>query len=125
MSIALENAPDHRGQVLGKAVVRAADTLNLSGAVAASALGLSEASFSRLRQAAFTLAPGSKAYELAAHLVRLYRALDAIVGGDDRAAAAWMHNLNTTLGARPVDLIPTIRGLFDVIAYLDARRARL
>ena len=87
MSIALENAPDQRGQVLGKAVVRAADTLNLSGAVAASALGLSEASFSRLRQGAFTLAPGSKAYELAAHLVRLYRALDAIVGGDDRAAA--------------------------------------
>ncbi|OXE37015.1 MAG: transcriptional regulator, XRE family protein [Phenylobacterium zucineum] len=125
MTLTLHRALDQKGPILTKAVVRAADKLNLSGAVAASALGLSEASFSRMRQDAFILTPDSKPYELGAHLVRLYRALDAIVGGDDRAAAVWMHSPNSALGARPVDLITTIRGLFDVIAYLDARRARL
>jgi Protein of unknown function (DUF2384) len=55
--------------------------------------------------------------------VRLYRSLDAIVGGDDAVAASWLKNHNTALNGEPLALIQTISGLTNVVAYLDARRA--
>ena len=61
--------------------------------------------------------------ELAVLFVRMYRSLDAVVGGDDQAASAWLKNHNLALQARPCDLIRSAAGLVDVIAYLDARRA--
>ena len=51
--------------------------------------------------------------------------LDAIVGGDNAVARAWLAKPSTVLGARPMDKIQTVNGLMDVIAYLDARRALL
>jgi hypothetical protein len=55
--------------------------------------------------------------------VRLFRSLDAIVGGDSNVASAWLRNANTVFGTAPVTKIQTVAGLVDVIAYLDARRA--
>jgi hypothetical protein len=55
--------------------------------------------------------------------VRLYRSLDAIVGGDDGVAAAWIRNRNIALNGTPLELIQTVSGLTNVIDYLDARRA--
>ena len=55
----------------------------------------------------------------------MYRSLDAIVGGDDAVAAAWLKNTNTALGAAPLEMIQTVSGLNDVIGYLDSRRARI
>ncbi len=49
--------------------------------------------------------------------------LDAIVGGDETVARAWLGNANVALDGRPVEKIRTVVGLVDVIAYLDARRA--
>jgi len=69
------------------------------------------------------LEASSKPFELALHLVRLFRSLDAIVGGHQAVARAWLANENTALAARPLDLIQSIAGLMNVIAYLDARRA--
>jgi hypothetical protein len=56
-------------------------------------------------------------------LARLYRSLDAITGGDDRVAAAWLRSRNTVLDAEPIEAIRTVPGLMHVIEYLDARRA--
>uniref|UniRef100_UPI002FDE71E8 MbcA/ParS/Xre antitoxin family protein n=1 Tax=Pinisolibacter sp. TaxID=2172024 RepID=UPI002FDE71E8 len=71
------------------------------------------------------LEPESKPYELAVLFVRLFRSLDAVTGGDEAVARAWMANANTALGSTPIERIGTITGLIDVIAYLDARRARV
>jgi len=114
--------PD-QGAVLTKAVVRAAERLGLSARVLAGVLGLSEATVSRMKRGGFTLEPDTKAFELAVLFVRLFRSLDAIVGGDGAVARAWLANPNTALGARAVEKIQTVAGLVDVIAYLDARRA--
>ena len=114
--------PD-QGAVLTKAVVRAAERLGLSARVLAAVLGLSEATVSRMKRGGFTLEPDTKAFELAVLFVRLFRSLDAIVGGDGAVARAWLANPNTALGARAVEKIQTVSGLVDVIAYLDARRA--
>jgi hypothetical protein len=71
----------------------------------------------------YTLGPGDKAFDLAVLFVRLFRALDAIVDGDDAVAHAWLRNENTALGGRPLSLIQSIPGLVHAVAYLDARRA--
>ncbi|MEP9376912.1 MbcA/ParS/Xre antitoxin family protein [Aquabacter sp. CN5-332] len=113
------------GQVVTKAVLRAADALRLNGRALAEVVGVSEATVSRMRKTQYALEPGTKPFELAVLFVRLFRALDAIVGGDARSASAWLVNPNTALGGVPAEKIRTVAGLVDVIAYLDARRARL
>ena len=109
--------------VLTKAVLRAADTLDVKQAALAAILGVSEATVSRMRKGGYILHAGAKAFELGVLFVRLFRSLDAIVGGDEAAARAWLANPNLALGAKPAEKIRTVPGLMDVIAYLDARRA--
>ena len=125
--MALQHVPQstarQAGRVVTSAVVRAADRLRLTARALATVIGVSEATVSRMRHGVYSLDPGSKPFELAVLFVRLFRSLDAITGGDEAVAAAWLANDNTTLRGRPADLIQTIPGLIDVIAYLDARRA--
>src|SRR4051812_25466546 len=79
--------------VIAKAVLAAAQRLGLRDRHLATIIGSSEASVSRLRTGR-GLEPTSKEGELALLLVRLYRGLDALVGGDDTAARAWLHAAN-------------------------------
>jgi hypothetical protein len=111
------------GPAVTKAVVRAADRLRLTARALAAVIGVSEATVSRMKRGEFTLEPGAKPFELGVLFLRLFRSLDAIVGGDDRVAASWLANPNTALDARPIEKLQTVSGLVDVIAYLDARRA--
>lgn len=111
------------GSVLTKATVSAADRLGLTARILSGVIGVSEATVSRLKRQDVLLERGTKPFELAVLLVRLFRSLDAITGGDETVARAWMTADNTALGARPVDRIVSISGLIDVLAYLDARRA--
>lgn len=116
--------PD-QGTVVTKALLRAAAELGLTAKALARVIGVSEATLSRMKKDGFALAPGTKPFELAVLFVRLFRSLDAIAGGDPQVARAWLSNANDALDGRPVDRIRTIAGLLDVIAYLDARRARV
>ena len=109
--------------VVTKAALRAATRLGLSARAFAAVVGLSEATVSRMRAGDYTLRPGEKSFELALLFVRLYRSLDAIAGGDDRVAGAWLRNRNMLLDDEPLRLIQTVPGLMNVIQYLDARRA--
>jgi hypothetical protein len=109
--------------VVTKSVMRAAARLDLSNRVVAGILGVSEATVSRMGSGAYQLEPGSKPYELAVLLLRLFRSLDAIVGGDVAVARAWLRNQNTALGAAPISMIESVMGLVNVVAYLDQRRA--
>ncbi len=117
-------APDAAG-VVAKSCLRAAALLDVPHRLLARTVGLSESSLSRLAQGAYRLEPDSKPFELALLFVRLFRGLDAMTGGDEAAARAWLRADNLALGARPIDLMQRISGLLDVIAYLDARRARV
>jgi hypothetical protein len=109
--------------VITKAVLRAATNLELTNKVLGKILGLSEATISRVRSNQKLIEPSEKAFELAALFVRMYRALDAITGGDDGVSSQWLQNKNTILNACPLDMIQSIQGLVSVIQYLDARRA--
>ena len=109
--------------VLTKAVVKAADKLGVKASALSTVLGVSEATVSRMKRGDFRLEDGAKAFELGVLFVRLFRSLDAIAGGDEKAARAWLASDNLALGGRPLELIRTVTGLVDVVAYLDARRA--
>jgi hypothetical protein len=112
------------GPVLAKATLAAADRLGLRNRHLALVIGSSEASVSRL-QSGRGLDPSSKEGELALLFLRLYRSLDALVGGDDVRARAWLHAKNEHLACVPADRIRTVEGLVDVVQYLDAMRGRL
>jgi Antitoxin Xre/MbcA/ParS C-terminal toxin-binding domain/Antitoxin Xre-like helix-turn-helix domain len=112
-----------QASVLTKATLRAATRLGLTNKLLAMVLGVSQATVSRMRGGDYTLQHGQKSFELAVLFVRLYRSLDAIVGGDDVVAGSWLKNRNTALDAKPIALIQTVPGLMNVIQYLDARRA--
>ena len=111
-------------EVLRKALLAAGERLGLRGKQLALVIGASEASVSRLRSGR-GLDPATKEGELALLFIRLYRSLDALVGGDDTKARAWLHTHNDHLGGIPADRIRTVEGLVDVVQYLDAMRGRL
>lgn len=110
--------------VLTKATVSAARRLGLRNRELALVIGASEASVSRLR-AGRTVQPDSKEGELALLFLRLFRSLDALVGGDEAKARAWLHASNAHIGGIPAERIKHVEGLVDVVQYLDAMRGRL
>lgn len=111
--------------VLSKAVIRAAEHLDIPGKTLSEIIGLSEATVSRMKSGQYHLAGADKSFELAALFVRLFRSLDAITGGDDESSRSWLRSENTVLHARPIDLIQTIRGLTETVMYVDSRRAKI
>ena len=123
MSLAVVEHRPAEQDVIAKATIRAAERLDVSAKVLAEIIGVSEATVSRLRGGTAALSRGTKPFELAVLFVRLFRSLDALLGGDEAAARAWLVSPNYGLGGRPLDLIRTVTGIVDVIAYLDARRA--
>jgi hypothetical protein len=111
--------------VVSKAVVRAARLLGLTNAALGEVLGLSDATISRLASGTYTLDPGSKPYELALLLVRLFRSLDAMVGGEEEPMRSWMRAPNAALAGIPADKVRTVTGLVETVAHVDAARARI
>jgi antitoxin Xre/MbcA/ParS-like protein len=112
------------GTVLAKAALAAAERLGLRHKQLGVIIGASEASISRLRGGR-GLDPDRKEGELALLFLRLYRSLDALVGGDDEKARSWLHSANDHIGGIPAERIRTVEGLIDVVQYLDAMRGRL
>jgi hypothetical protein len=110
---------------LTKAVVRAAELLDLNQGVVAEVLGVSRATASRLFGGSYELSPvRKKEWELAVLFVRLFRSLDAIVG-HGRLARAWLRGPNDALGAPPLELVGSAEGLVRLVHYLDSVRGRV
>ncbi len=108
-------------EVLSKAVARAAERLAIPRNLLGRILGLSPATISRLCAGRYRLDPQRKEWEFALLFVRVFRALDAIVGSES-AARQWLQSDNRGLSGRPLDLIRSTEGLVRVVQYLDASR---
>lgn len=109
------------GHVAAKAAFRAATELGLSQRDLAEVIGVSGATVSRMKDGGHDLA--GKPLELALCLIRVFRSLDAIVGGDSASLRGWMENRNDILGNAPKTLVLTATGLIEVMQYLDSARA--
>jgi DNA-binding XRE family transcriptional regulator len=108
-------------RVVAKAAVNAARELGLSQRELGGVIGVSEATVSRMRDGGYALP--AKPYELAACLIRVFRSLDAIAGGDPATITGWMTSPNNDLSGVPKEMIATAPGLVTVMNYLDAARA--
>jgi len=116
-------APDPLA-TLTKAVSRAAERLGLTQKELAGILGVSPASMSRLGRGR-QISPQTKEGELALLFLRVFRSLDALLGGDAEKGRRWLRADNHHLGAAPADLLQTVSGLVHVSEYLDAMRGQL
>jgi uncharacterized protein (DUF2384 family) len=112
-----------RNLVLTRAALRAADLLGLPRKDLAVVLGVSPSTLSRLDER--PLDPARKEGELAVLFVRLFRSLDALLGGQTEKARQWLHAPNRHLGGVPAQRIRTVTGLVDAIEYLDAMRGKV
>jgi len=122
MAQALQVSTPDAAYVINKAVLRAADYLKLSNAELAKIIGVSEASVSRAKNNGASLTNNQKVQEVALLFVRLYRSLDAFIGGEDAVSAKWLRAQNKAFGKSPAEMIVTLPGLIAVIDYLDAAR---
>jgi hypothetical protein len=108
------------GALLAKALGNAGKDLGLTQAVLGAVVGKDRTAISR-----GALDPDSKAGELALLLIRAYRALYVLVGGDPAQMKHWMHTANHHTGGVPAEQIRSVQGLLTVVEYLDAMRGKV
>ena len=112
-----------RAVVLTKATLSAAEQLGLSNADLAAVIGVSEPTISRIKNSNRTIAPDSKEGELALLLIRVFRSLDPLIGGDEGKRKIWMNSYNKALVGQPNQLNCKADGLVRTLSYLDGMRA--
>lgn len=107
-------------EVLTRALVKAGKDIGLTQAEVAAIVGRDRTALSRA-----AIEPDTKSGELALLLIRAYRALFVLVGGEPRQMKHWMHTHNHHVGGVPAELVRTVPGLVRVVEYLDAIRGRV
>lgn len=110
--------------VLCKALLSAQDELGLTQAELGATIGLNRSSISRLKSRG-CLNPASKEGELALCVIRIYRALYAMVGGNHDNLQHWIRTENRHLQGIPAKLMQQVQGLVRVLEYLDAIRGKV
>ena len=110
-------------EVLTKALLRASTRLGMTRRDLSRVIGVSEASASRIGRSRL-VDPGTKEGELALLFLRLFRSLDALLGGNEEQCRAWFSASNQDLGGAPAALVRTAAGLVHVTDHLDALRGK-
>ncbi len=113
----------NKSAVLIKAFNNSCKALGLSRDDASDILGVDKATLSRNREKGYD--PQSKTGELCLQLIRVYRSLFAIAGGDESFMRHWLNSENSALSGKPRDLLATVSGLVQVNMYLDAMRGKV
>lgn len=106
-------------EVLSRALVQSGKDLGLTQAELGAIIGKDRTVLSR-----GGIAPESKAGELALLLIRAYRSLFVLMGGEPSQMKHWMQTANHHTGGVPAEQVRTVQGLMNVVAYLDAMRGR-
>ncbi|MCK6530464.1 DUF2384 domain-containing protein [Myxococcota bacterium] len=111
--------------VVTKALRNASARLGLSQRELAEVVGVSPATMSRVVAGERTIPSDTKEEELALLFLRVFRSLDALVGGDEAQARAWLRAENRHLGGVPLEWMRQVQGLVRVAEYLDALRGKV
>jgi hypothetical protein len=114
-----QQPPTTSPALLTKALLRAADQLNLAADLS-QLLQMAAEDLAELRSGARQLDPTKPEWGEAQKIVGLFRTLIELLGTAERAQA-WLGAPNDTLGARPVDLLRT-PDAESVYRYLSAVR---
>ncbi|MBW8190284.1 MbcA/ParS/Xre antitoxin family protein [Neiella marina] len=105
--------------VLGKSTLNAGRHLGLSADQVGEIIGRGRTSITRNG-----IDPTSKVGDLAMLLVRLYRSVHTLMGGDAANIRHFMTSYNRGTQGRPIDQVFRVDGLVRVVSYLDAMRGR-
>lgn len=116
---------DPAARVVTKALVRAAAALEVQQKDLAAIVGVSDATVSRMFKSGRPITPTSKEGELALLFLRVYRSIDAILGGNQESCRSWLHAPNAHVGGVPLARMRTVEGLVHVAEYLDAMRGKV
>lgn len=108
-----------KAQVLAKAVINAGKALGINQAELGRIIGRDRSTLLRSG-----VDPASQSGELALILVRCYRSLYALMGGDSEHMRHWLHTHNRHTGGVPAEQLHSITGLVHVCDYLDAIRGK-
>lgn len=109
--------------VLAKAVLTAREHLAMTQQELAAIVGVDRSAVSRWKQNGLRV--DSKTGELALLLVRIYRALFALFGGNLGDMRHFLRTENRHLGGVPLQLMEQVQGLVAVVEYLDAIRGKV
>ncbi len=123
MSAQVQMLPSEN-EVLSKALLNSKEHLGLTNTELGEIIGKDRTYFTRLRNHS-VLEPDSKEGELALHVIRIYRSLYALEGGDIEAMEEWLNTPNKHLNGTPKELLKNIQGLVQVTEYLDAMRGKV
>ena len=123
MSAQVQSLPSE-SEVLSKALLNSKEHLGLTNTELGDIIGKDRTFFTRLRNKG-VLEPDSKEGELALHVIRIYRSLYALEGGDLEAMEEWLNTPNKHLGGVPKELLKNVQGLVEVTSYLDAMRGKV
>jgi len=123
MSAQAQKLPSEN-EVLSKALLNSKEHLGLTDSELGEIIGKDRTYFTRLRNRS-VLEPDSKEGELALHVIRIYRSLYALEGGDIEAMEEWLNTANKHLSATPKELLKNVQGLVNVVEYLDAMRGKV
>lgn len=119
---ALPKSKPNPSVVLTKATLNAAQLLGLNHTELAKVLGTSPASISRLSASARLIDPESQEGKFSVMLVKIFKNLDLMVGGDATARNTWMNAHNKVLGCTPKQSIQTIEGIVYTLNYLNGMK---
>ena len=112
-------AKTEAASLLGRSAYAAGEYLGLSRAEVGEVIGRTRSSIDRNG-----IDPVSKAGQLALILVRIYRSLYALMGGDKENMQHFMCTPNHGTGGVPAEQLHEVEGLVRVCNYLDAIRGR-
>jgi len=122
MTALTKTAPD-ADAVLTKALLAAREQLELTQAELAGIIGVHRSAITRWQDGG--LRAQSKTGELALLLIRIYRSLYALFGGELADMRHFLRTSNRHLGGVPLELMEQVQGLVRVAEYLDAMRGRI
>jgi hypothetical protein len=112
-------------EVLSKAIIMAAEYWELTNAQLGKIIGISESQISRILGGTATLSPDTKNGELALMFLRVYRGLDAYLGGNTENEKAWLRAENKALRGVPLEVMKKVEGLTSTVQYVDYMRGHL
>jgi len=115
----IQNNSSKKASVLTKALLNAAKEMGISTTVLGNIIGKDRSTFSR-----GGINPETKSGEIALMLIRCYRSLYVLVGGNSEHIHHWMHTQNKGTQGIPVEQLNRIDGLVRVTEYLDAMRGK-
>jgi hypothetical protein len=119
-AVKMESLPvADKADVLGRSALAAGECLGLSHREVGEVVGRNRSTIDRNG-----IGPDTKSGQLALLLIRIYRSLYALMGGEEANMRHFMQTANRGTGGVPGEQVRDVQGLVRVCEYLDAIRGK-